>query len=208
MLAPRTARARSLAFSVSSCRTPLLMRQNARLLPSTMRANPIRFRTSFTYRIAFVGVLRAAVTVLPRPPLISAIAQGGGASTASNLAAAFAGGTVGVMGSLIAWELRHLRDRESKYCPYCLGTGQLRCGGCFGQGFRLRSGGSAVMTSANGESVVDSDLKGAVTNGDAMSYDCDVCDARKFVVCCHCGGDGRLIPESIQHAATGDLERE
>lgn len=45
--------------------------------------------------------------------------------------AAFCGGTVGVMSTIIALEVRRQRVKERKQCPYCHGTGKLPCGSCY-----------------------------------------------------------------------------
>lgn len=55
--------------------------------------------------------------------------------TINEFAAAIAGGTVGVMGTLITLEIRRQRRNERKQCPYCIGTGKLPCGHCYTLGY-------------------------------------------------------------------------
>lgn len=51
--------------------------------------------------------------------------------TINEITAAFAGGTVGVMGTIITLEVRRQRVKERKQCPYCRGTGKLPCATCY-----------------------------------------------------------------------------
>lgn len=51
--------------------------------------------------------------------------------TINEITAAIAGGTVGVMGTIIALEVRRQRVKEHKQCPYCRGTGKLPCAACY-----------------------------------------------------------------------------
>lgn len=54
--------------------------------------------------------------------------------TVNEIAAAVAGGTVGVMGTILALELGRQRAMERKQCPYCRGKGKLACGNCYAIG--------------------------------------------------------------------------
>ncbi len=54
--------------------------------------------------------------------------------TINEIAAAVAGGTVGVMGTLLALETGRQRAMERKQCPYCRGKGRLACGHCYAIG--------------------------------------------------------------------------
>lgn len=51
--------------------------------------------------------------------------------TINEITAAIAGGTVGVMGTIITLEIRRQRVKERKQCPYCRGTGKLPCAVCY-----------------------------------------------------------------------------
>lgn len=50
--------------------------------------------------------------------------------TINEITAAIAGGTVGVMSTIIALEVRRQHVKERKQCPYCRGTGKLPCANC------------------------------------------------------------------------------
>jgi len=50
------------------------------------------------------------------------------------VSAAIAGGTVGVLGSIVAIEYKKRAVQKSKDCPYCSGRGSLTCAGCLGTG--------------------------------------------------------------------------
>lgn len=54
--------------------------------------------------------------------------------TVNEVVSAICGGTVGVMGTIIALEVRRQRVKERKQCPYCRGTGKLPCGACYSIG--------------------------------------------------------------------------
>lgn len=51
-------------------------------------------------------------------------------STTEEMVSALAGGTVGVLGSVIAIEAKKMKVQKSKECPYCNGRGSLVCAGC------------------------------------------------------------------------------
>lgn len=51
--------------------------------------------------------------------------------TVTEITAAIAGGTVGVMGTIITLELQRQRVKHRKQCPYCRGTGKLPCASCY-----------------------------------------------------------------------------
>lgn len=54
--------------------------------------------------------------------------------TINEVVSAICGGTVGVMGTIIALEVRRQRVKERKQCPYCRGTGKLPCATCYSIG--------------------------------------------------------------------------
>lgn len=103
--------------------------------------------------------------------------------TVNELASAVAGGTVGVMGTILALEVGRQRAIERKQCPYCHGTGKLACGKCYGLG-------EVPTASAAGGKVA-----------------CTACpEASGYMVCNHCGGDGRLIPVEYERAIRAQYE--
>lgn len=63
--------------------------------------------------------------------------------TVNEVMSAICGGTVGVMGTIIALEVRRQRVKERKQCPYCRGTGKLPCAVCYSVG--TLPSASAVM---------------------------------------------------------------
>lgn len=102
--------------------------------------------------------------------------------TVNEITAALAGGTVGVMGTMIALETGRQRVKERKQCPYCRGTGKLPCGNCY--------------------------TLGAVPAGGIVGaqVDCELCTARGFLKCNHCEGEGRLIPIEYERAIRAQYE--
>lgn len=102
--------------------------------------------------------------------------------TINEFAAAIAGGTVGVMGTLMTLEVRRQRRNERKQCPYCRGTGKLPCGACF------TVGAVPCATSLTGQRA------------------CHNCDSHGYVTCNHCHGDGRLIPFEYERALRAQYE--
>jgi hypothetical protein len=103
--------------------------------------------------------------------------------TVNEMAAAVAGGTVGVMGTLIALEVGRARARVRKQCPYCSGSGRLACGQCCTIG---------ALPSR-------SDLPSA-------QRPCDVCNSAGYVQCMHCEGEGRLLPVEYERALRARYE--
>jgi hypothetical protein len=106
--------------------------------------------------------------------------------TVSELAAAVAGGTVGVMGTMIALEITRQRARERKQCPYCTGSGKLPCGTCCSLGALPSHGevGDGITAGGMGMAQVD----------------CVCCKAKGYVRCEACEGEGRLIPVDFERA--------
>ncbi|CAM9794580.1 unnamed protein product [Discosporangium mesarthrocarpum] len=90
--------------------------------------------------------------------------------------AAMAGGSVGVMGTLIQLELKQERLKTRRNCPYCSGTGKLPCARCCGGGVVL--------------------VKSPVT-GSVVSLPCPTCGGKKTVECLNCRGDGRAVPREL-----------
>jgi len=97
-------------------------------------------------------------------------------STTESIASAVAGGTVGVLGSVIAIEAKKAAYQKSKDCPYCDGSGSLMCAGCLGSG--LAADGSK----------------------------CVVCSGVKAISCENCKGRGRFIPTMLDSRASRDPE--
>jgi len=100
----------------------------------------------------------------------SSTARGEMTPMVQELLAAFAGGTVGVMLTLVALESWRQRAAEQQLCPYCRGSGRLQCGVCFGIG--------AVPD----ETLAFGEVK------------CESCKGSGAPQCNHCEGSGRLLP--------------
>jgi hypothetical protein len=100
------------------------------------------------------------------------------------LASAFAGGSVGVLGTLVTLEVLQSRARERKQCPYCSGRGKLVCGRCFALG----------------------SLPSARSPGGVAP--CQVCGHTGYVPCNHCDGTGRMFPGETERAVLHAYEQE
>eukprot|EP00871_Galdieria_phlegrea_P001301 jgi/Galph1/2171/GphlegSOOS_G835.1 len=96
--------------------------------------------------------------------------------TINEVASAFAGGTVGVMGTLLVLEVVRQRVEEMRRCPYCRGLRKLPCGQCCGTGFLPDS------------------------NRVSSKLNCENCEAKGLVICCHCDGSGRYLPVEYERA--------
>ena len=87
-------------------------------------------------------------------------------SVSDSLSNAFIGGTVGVMGAMVALEVKKTTtDLNLDQCPYCIGNGRLLCGTCFG---------------------------GCIVSGTKDA--CPTCMGMGLVECVGCKGDGRNVP--------------
>ena len=61
-----------------------------------------------------------------------AISVNGAMQEMEAMSAAFIGGTVGIMGTLVALEIKNTKDLSLESCPYCMGHGKILCGTCLG----------------------------------------------------------------------------
>ena len=89
-------------------------------------------------------------------------------------ASAFIGGTVGIMGTMMALEIKTKQDAGLDACPYCMGYGEILCATCLGTG--------------------------VTNNGDT----CTNCNGQKAVECINCKGDGRITPIILQNQNVRD----
>jgi len=106
-----------------------------------------------------------------------------GLQVSINAVNGFIGGSVGVLGTVIAAQVKKREVQDRLKCMYCEGTGQLLCGWCLGTG----------KLSYNSET------------GELVTEDCDNCEGTSTVVCINCQGSGLTIPEDI-FAMMGDNE--
>jgi len=88
----------------------------------------------------------------------------------------FLGGTVGVIGTLLTYEMKRFRMKQRIKCPYCEGDGVITCGACLGSG-----------------SVLSVDSSGASTK-----HQCPTCGGIGVVACVNCKGEGVSVPVVLQ----------
>ncbi|KAG5182717.1 hypothetical protein JKP88DRAFT_263095 [Tribonema minus] len=106
----------------------------------------------------------------------------------NELMSGFAGGTVGVMGTLIGLELKKQNVVKRSVCPYCQGAGTLTCARCYGVGIllaRRRSDGAAAP----------------------LSVPCGCCGGAGGVTCNICRGDGASVPPLLEYKGAGGYEQ-
>eukprot|EP00184_Porphyridium_aerugineum_P008460 CAMPEP_0184692434 /NCGR_PEP_ID=MMETSP0313-20130426/920_1 /TAXON_ID=2792 /ORGANISM="Porphyridium aerugineum, Strain SAG 1380-2" /LENGTH=198 /DNA_ID=CAMNT_0027150267 /DNA_START=63 /DNA_END=659 /DNA_ORIENTATION=+ len=126
----------------------------------------IKQSRSMHMAVEYVDFGKQAIDFLNTSPMV--------VPTLNEISSAFAGGTVGAMGTLIALELSKQREIEKQQCPYCRGTGKLPCGQCYGLG--------ATPEPILGE------------------VECECCHSHGAVECNHCEGSGRLLPIRYERA--------
>ncbi|EOD23632.1 hypothetical protein EMIHUDRAFT_315551 [Emiliania huxleyi CCMP1516] len=82
--------------------------------------------------------------------------------------AAFIGGSVGVIGTVISAFVKRDQVKDRLKCTYCNGTGQIVCGRCYGNKV----------------------LELRTTEGSFATQDCGTCESTGTVVCINCQGSG------------------
>lgn len=110
-----------------------------------------------------------------------------GLAATEHLSAGFKGGSVGVIGTLIAIQIKKQEVRKQNECCYCEGSGHLTCGQCLGAG-------EMAMFS--------------VGSGSSATIGCPTCGGKTFITCVNCRGDGRLIPLFLDKTSARDPEDE
>ncbi|CAM9232529.1 unnamed protein product [Pylaiella littoralis] len=111
--------------------------------------------------------------------------------SANEWIAGLAGGSVGVLGTLIQLELKQEKLKSRRNCPYCDGSGKLVCALCCSAGtFAAKLPGSDVYS----------------------ALPCPGCSGKKYINCLNCRGDGRAVPRELERktadAAEVDLRLE
>ncbi|CAM9605902.1 unnamed protein product [Scytosiphon promiscuus] len=111
--------------------------------------------------------------------------------SANEWIAGVAGGSVGVLGTLIQLELKQEKLKSRRNCPYCDGSGKLVCALCCLAGtFTTKLPGSDVYS----------------------TLPCPGCAGKKYIACLNCRGDGRAVPRELDRktadAAEVDLRLE
>ncbi|CAM9195043.1 unnamed protein product [Ectocarpus sp. 12 AP-2014] len=112
-------------------------------------------------------------------------------STRHHIPSAFTGGTVGVLGTLSAIQLKINEVKELTACPYCRSTGQLPCATCYGVGSI-----TVLDTVASSNEVTTTTLT------------CPSCRGKGFITCVNCKGDGRGVPLFLNKKVSRDPESE
>jgi len=95
----------------------------------------------------------------------------------------FIGGSVGVVGSIVATLLKKTQVKERLKCTYCEGTGDIICGICLERGT----------------------VKVKDDSGQWVMKECSNCEASGTVVCINCQGSGRAVPDEFLQVL-GDSE--
>lgn len=109
---------------------------------------------------------------------------------AGDVVAGFVGGAVGVMGTIMALEVKMRQVNERSKCPYCSGSGQLTCARCCGlQSISIRRG-----------------AEGGGEGGRVEKEPCPSCLGVGTVLCINCKGDGLAIPVMLDKKVSRDPE--
>lgn len=95
----------------------------------------------------------------------------------------FIGGTVGVIGTIIAMVVKKTQVKERLKCTYCDGTGHIVCGVCLGRGT----------------------VKVQNDSGQWVMQGCSNCESTGVVVCINCQGSGLAVPDEFLQVL-GDSE--
>ncbi|CAM9227648.1 unnamed protein product [Choristocarpus tenellus] len=141
-------------------------------------------------------ILKAGLDFLPLRPddvgdWMETAIQFQGLSARNHLQSGFIGGTVGVIGTLMAIQVKVSEVKELTECPYCRSSGQLPCGTCFGAG-----------------SVRVAQQAGPNTAPDLVSVTCPECNGKTYITCINCKGDGRAVPNFLNKKVSRDPESE
>lgn len=97
------------------------------------------------------------------------------------------GGSFGVVGTLVAYEKRRFKTLERVLCPYCLGSGYLECGVCFG---------AESLNVANVDEETKEKLRGQLMECDDEVI-CYNCEGTGAVTCPNCQGEGLAMPGQL-----------
>ena len=102
---------------------------------------------------------------------------GDGINFSLNAVNGFIGGSVGVVGTVIAAQIKKGQVKDRLTCVYCDGTGQILCGHCLGPP------GVLSYTDDDGKLV--------------LGEDCANCEKTGSVVCINCQGSGLSVPDDF-----------
>ena len=93
--------------------------------------------------------------------------------------AGFIGGSVGVVGTVVATFIKRDEVKDRLKCSYCDGEGQITCGVCLGTG------------------TVEVRVEDSTGDASWRSEPCATCEGTGSVVCINCQGSGLAVPEDI-----------
>jgi len=104
------------------------------------------------------------------------LSEGGDLTISLNAINGFIGGSVGVIGTVLAAQIKKGEVKERLKCVYCEGEGQIPCGHCLGTG---------VLSYM--------DASGKLVLGEK----CENCEGTGTVVCINCQGSGLSVPDDF-----------
>ncbi|CAM9361474.1 unnamed protein product [Discosporangium mesarthrocarpum] len=140
-----------------------------------------------------VRYLKAGLDFMPFPEenLFELAKQVQDLGVRNHMQSGFIGGSVGVIGTIVAIQMKIGQVRELTQCPYCRSSGQLPCALCFGLG--------SVQV-----------VEGAVggVGGRLVTRTCPACLGKTYVTCINCKGDGRAMPNFLNKKVSRDPESE
>ena len=103
------------------------------------------------------------------------LTEGGDINFSLNAVNGFIGGSVGVIGTVVAAQIKKGEVKERLKCVYCDGGGQIVCGHCLGTG---------VVSSMDDK-------------GNLVVSKCGNCESTGTVVCINCQGSGLSVPDDF-----------
>ena len=120
-------------------------------------------------------------------PWLQIDADSGDVQFSANAINGFIGGTVGVVGTVLATQKKKAEVKDRLTCVYCGGSGTIKCGTCAGTGSLLAEGVTEFH------------------EGVSATQACGTCEGTSHVVCINCQGSGLNIPDDFLQKL-GDAE--
>ena len=112
-------------------------------------------------------------------PWLQIDADSGDVQFSANAINGFIGGTVGVVGTVLATQKKKAEVKDRLTCVYCGGSGTIKCGTCAGTGSLLAEGVTSF------------------TEGVSATQACGTCEGTSHVVCINCQGSGMSVPDDF-----------
>ena len=128
---------------------------------------------------------------------------------------------MGVVGTMVALEVKMRQVNERSKCPYCSGSGQLTCARCYGQQtVSYRTADGQVSACVGGVGGVQAGRRAGPltarhgpttqpptdTNQQIEQHPCPSCMGAGTVTCINCKGDGLAIPVMLDKKVSRDPE--